>query len=468
MFGPTSAPSRKVNAMLWRHLCLVRAVTASGLLTCSMIGASSAAEPAEPIPGADAQTETVKVLDAEKAGTLAVEVRGQGQDRVRVVLRNTSANRLNVVLPPGLVASSATGQGGGAAGGAGGGGGFQSMGLGSATNRSGGFGQFAGARPEAGFRSVPAANPDAMANAVTVPAGQKVDLDVPAVCLNFGLPTPTAKDKFHLVDVDDYSKDARVRKALRSLATLGTSQGTAQAAMWRLCNNVPFELMLSKGEKVVNPAEVALASRFLDALDHGSDLVDPAYLSEARIFVAIDGDAGLGKEARRLAAALDGLRVLGLPVRVIAAGEAPTASAPSLHLGVTLVSGASGETRGRVAIQAATGLGEPSWSTLGQANFKDASAVAAIDGAALARALDHAVGSALVTTKVVKRSSNGTTLRIDNRLPFTLAHVTVKAGGSSGSPMVSLPAVGVGPGRAGLVTIPASNGSIDRVVLNGL
>ena len=171
--------------MLWRHLCLVRAITASGLLTCSMLGASAAGEPQEPIPGADAQAETVKVLDAEKAGTLAVEVRGQGQDRVRVSLKNTSARRLNVVLPPGLVASSAVGQAGR---GGGGGGGFQSMGLGAASNRSGGFGQFAGGRAEPGFQSVAA---DPTPAGVVVPAGQKVDLEIPAVCLNFGLPTPT-------------------------------------------------------------------------------------------------------------------------------------------------------------------------------------------------------------------------------------------------------------------------------------
>ena len=79
--------------------------------------------------------------------------------------------------------------------------------------------------------------------------------------------------------MDDYSKDIRVRKALRTLATLGTSQGTAQAAMWRVCNNVPFETdAQSRPAKAVNPAEVALASRFLDVLDQSADAVDPAYL----------------------------------------------------------------------------------------------------------------------------------------------------------------------------------------------
>ena len=452
--------------MLWRHLCLVRAITAAGLLTCSTLGASAAGEPEEPIPGADAQAETVKVLDAEKAGTIAVEVRGQGQDRVRVTLKNTSTRRLNVVLPPGLVASSATGQPGG--GGAAGGGGFQSMGLGSVGNRSGGFGQFAGNNAQTGFRSV-APGETGDKPALTVPAGQKVDLEIPAVCLNFGLPTPTARDKFRLVDVDDYSKDARVRKALRALATLGTSQGTAQAAMWRVCNNVPFELMLSRGEKVVNAHEVALASRFLTALDQSSESVDPAYLSEARLFVTVEGDGLLAKDAKRLAASIEGLRILGLPARVTPVSEAPKTGAPALHLGITLLSNQAGETRGRVVVQAANGLGEANdWSTLGQVGFKEASAVSALDGASLARVLDRTVGPAFVSAKVARRSAGSTTLKIENRLPFTVANLTVKAGGSSGAPLLTLSGLGVGPGRSGLATIPAANGSVDRVELNGL
>ncbi len=453
--------------MLWRHLCLARAITAAGLLTCSALGASAAGEPEEPALGPDSRAETVKVLDAQKAGSIAVEVRGQGQDRVRLTLTNTSNRRLNVVLPPGLVASSSIGQGaGGGAGG--GGGGFQSMGLGAVTNRSGGFGQFAASNDQPGFRSVDPTAP-ADQGAVSVEPGQKTVVEIPSVCLNFGLPTPTPRDRFRLVDVEDYSKDARVRKALRSLATLGTSQGMAQAAMWRVCNNVPFEVMVEQGNKVVNPSEVALASRFLDALDQSADSVDPAYLTEARMFVTVEGEGQLAKDAKRLAAAIDGLRVLGLPVRVTPSGEVPKANSPSLHLGVILSAGPSGETRGRVVVQAATGLGgADEWTSLGQVSFRDSSAGPALDAASLARSLDHAVGSGFVSAKVVRRSTGSATLKIDNRLPFTLANVTIKAGNSSGAPLVTLPALGVGPGRAGLASIPAGNGSIDRVELNGL
>jgi hypothetical protein len=453
--------------MLWRHLCLVRAITAAGLLTFATLGTSAASEPEEPIPGPDAGAETVKVLDAEKAGTIAVEVRGQGAERVRVTLKNKSSKRLNVVIPPGLVASSTLGQGG-VGGGAGGGGGFQSMGLGPLTNRSGGFGQFAANNGPAGFRSVAPSGADARP-AVTVPAGQKVDVDLPSVCLNFGLPTPTPRDRFRLVDVDDYTKDVRARKALRALASMGTSHGMAQAAMWRVCNNVPFEMMLERGDKIINPAEVALAARFLDALDQSADSVDPAYLSEARLFVAIDGEGVAAKDAKRLGAALEGLRVLGLPVRICSPGEAPKTSSPALHLGIRLSAGEGGETRARVSVLAAVGLGEANdWTKLGQVNFKEPTAPSALDAPSLAEALDRAVGSAFVTAKVAKRATGSTTLRIENRLPFTVANLTVKAGNSVGSPLLSLPGLGIGPNRTGLATIPAANGSVDKVELNGL
>ena len=460
-FEPIEAPSRKVNAMPWRNRWLVRALTASGLLSSSWLGLSAAGEPAEPVPGAEAQAETVQVLAAEKAGALAIEVRGQGQDRVRVGLRNTSGRRLNVVLPPGLVASGMAGQAGG------GGGGFQNMGLGAATNATGGFGQFAARNPGVGFRSVAPTGRTDGGSAVTVPAGQRVDLEIPAVCLNFGKPTPTARDRFRLVDVDDYSSDVRVRKALKALATLGTSHGTAQAAMWRICNDVPFDLMLSKGEKVVNPAEVALAARFVAAVDRSGDAVDPAYLGEARVFVGVHGEGLLAKDARRLGGEVDGLRVLGLAARLADASETRP-DGPALYLDVTLTAGSTGETRANVLVLTNSGLGNSAWEPLGRVDVRDASAASALDGASLARSLDRAVGSAFVTARTIRKAVGVTTIRVDNRLPFTLASVSVKAGSSAGAAIVTLPGLGIGPGRSGLATVQASSASVEQVELNGL
>ena len=460
-----------------RPLSSVRAWSAAGLLSIVAPLAALAQEPAEPVPSAASRAETVGVLDAKKAGDLAVDVRGHGQSQIRMTLKNTSARRLNVVLPPGLVAASAAGQApGGGAGGAGGG--LQSMGLGAAGNAPGAFGKFQGDNnPNApGFRSM-GFDVEHVTPPVTIPAGQSITVDVPSVCLNFGLPSPGAKDRLTLVDVDDYTRDPRVRKALRSLATLGTSQGTAQAAMWNVCNSVPFATMLSQGEKVTNRYEVALASRFVEALDASgsADRVDPTYLTESRVFITIVDKAGLGKDARRLASELEGLRILGLPVRTAVATELPKASGPALHLLVDLSASKDGETVGKVRVHHHSGLSAAvgdatgsGWNSLGQASFRETSAPTSLKGIDLARDLDRAVSSAFVTAKPGRKSIGDTTMRIENRLPFSLASVTLRSGTSSGSPPVTFRGLGIGPARSGSAVLEAPNGAVERVELNGL
>ena len=109
--------------MLWRHLYLVRAGLAAGLVSGLMfIGASTATAQTKPPAAADSEpssgpigvaTETVNLLHASKAGDLDVVARGQGQERVHLSIRNRSTRRLNVIIPPGLVAASSAGQAGG-------------------------------------------------------------------------------------------------------------------------------------------------------------------------------------------------------------------------------------------------------------------------------------------------------------------------------------------------------------------
>jgi len=86
-------------------------------------------------------------------------------------------------------------------------------------------------------------------------------------------------------------------------------------------------------------------------------------------------------------------------------------------------------------VQAASGLGEANdWSTLGQVAIKEGSAVSDLDAASLARAIDRSVGSAFVTAKVARRSTGSTTLRIENRLPFTRRQSDGQGGSLLGCP----------------------------------
>jgi hypothetical protein len=463
--------------MLWRHLWLVRAWSAAGLVSVLMyLGASiaTAQTPAratvdtEPsAPPIEVASETVDLLQASQSGILSVEARGHGQDRVRMTIRNTSARRLNVIIPPGLIAASKAGQGAG--GGAGGrGGGLQSMGLGSVSNSEGAFGGFEGNGQARGLRSISVSG-ERNSRSLAVPVAETVDVSIPAVCLNYGKPSPTGRDKLTLMDVDTYTSDPRIRKALRTLATLGTSHGVAQAVMWHLCNDLPFELMVEQAGKVVNLPEIALAARFVEALDesNSAELMDPTTLSGSRIFALVQGEGRLASHANRLNRELDSSRVLGLPIQVVLNDSLPASRAPALALKVILTESKTGETRGRIIVSSC--LEPNNWLPLGKVAFHENSSISVLDGTTLARAIDRAISAAFVTVKPTRRSVGSTTLKVENRLPFTVSHLVVRAGTSSGAPSVPFLALGIGPARSALVPIQAANASlVEHVELNGL
>ena len=72
-------------------------------------------------------------IDQNLIGAVAVEAEGTGDGRMTIKVTNQTKRRLKVVLPPGLVASGATGQFGGMGGMGGGmggmGGGMGGMGM---------------------------------------------------------------------------------------------------------------------------------------------------------------------------------------------------------------------------------------------------------------------------------------------------------------------------------------------------
>ena len=79
------------------------------------------------------------------------------------------------------------------------------------TTHKGAFGEFQGEAAVAGLRSVPPTT-DAATRSVAVPAKETIDISVPVVCLNYGLPAPTGRDTMILMDVETYTTDARIRK----------------------------------------------------------------------------------------------------------------------------------------------------------------------------------------------------------------------------------------------------------------
>jgi hypothetical protein len=87
---------------------------------------------------AEAHVPTVNLLEALKAGDIAVEAQGLGDGRMTLSITNQTHRQLRVVLPPGLIASGATGQFGGM-GGMGGMGGGMMGGMGGMMGGMGGM-----------------------------------------------------------------------------------------------------------------------------------------------------------------------------------------------------------------------------------------------------------------------------------------------------------------------------------------
>jgi hypothetical protein len=448
--------------MLSRHLRRVRAWWAAGLFLGALASPILADDAPAAVPGPESVPETVEILKARDAGEINITVRGQGEDRVKFQIRNATKRRLNVIIPPGLVASSTLGQGAGAGAG---GGGFQSMGLGTPTANAGSFGRFQANSnvADAAFRSLPP-SPEGIA----ISADKTVEFTIPSVCLNFGIATPTPKDQFRLMDVNDYSRDPRVRKALRSLSTLGTSHGVAQAVMWHVSNGMSFDQLAAQGTKFFNIQELTLAARFVAALDGSgsSELVEPTHLVQARLLVNVFGEGSLAKDASRLRSELQGQRLLGLPVQVVDKNEDLDATPSTLHLNIILASGEKNTTRVKVAVRYAPYTG--GWALLGNASGQVAALGKDIDADSLLKAVDKTVASRFVTTKIVHRGQGTTVLEVKNGLPLTLANVTLRAGRDDDASRVPVQGIGVGPGRAARTPVSAATGFVDRVELNGL
>ena len=114
-------------------------VLISGGLWFLTLGAASFAAESD---SDTAEAPAISLFDGIRSGVLQVSAEGTGGDQMNLSVTNRSTERLRVVLPPGLLASGATGQfgGGGFGGGGLGGGGLGGGGGGGLGGGGGGFG----------------------------------------------------------------------------------------------------------------------------------------------------------------------------------------------------------------------------------------------------------------------------------------------------------------------------------------
>jgi hypothetical protein len=182
------------------------------------------------------QLTEINVLEGLRTGKLAASAEGTGDGKMILTLTNRTKTKLRVVLPPGLIASGATGQfgggmgmmGGGMGGGMGGmGGGMGGMGGGMG-GMGGGMGGMGG-----GFRSVP---PTGLLE-TTLKPNQERHLPTSLVSLNGpdkdSQPLVPAKgEKLQISGIEQWTDDLRTRAALKRLAQAKAPQSVAQMVLW--------------------------------------------------------------------------------------------------------------------------------------------------------------------------------------------------------------------------------------------
>ncbi len=428
-----------------------------GLLVALLVGLtgpSRADDMTLPVPSPTVATQVVSILDARDRGLIRVDARGAGQERVTLALANQSDRRLRVILPPGLVAANATAQG------------FQNMGLGNLGNVEGQFGGRPRVQSQAsGFRSVGLSTIDEPTG-LDLSVGQAIDLEIPAVCLNYSLTPPRASQSLELVDIAAWTDEYDTIAALRTLGELGTSHGTAQAVMWHLASGLSFDEMLTKTRTVMNPYEVALAAHIVEVIrSHGSaTALDESAFARNRLFVRLKGRNIESSTLRRISDDLNGREVLGLPVMVVE--SVPTEiTVPALVLDLSLATNRDGEVIGRTVVRSTTYPGR--WTRLGEVGIRTEAEADLLDAKRLAVALDGALAAKFVTVKIKGRRSDATRIAITNGLPMTLDELQL-ASDRDGRGVTVFGGLGLGPARTRQETLPTSGGSVLQVRLRGL
>ncbi len=374
-------------------------------------------------PKSDQDIPSYTLTEAANKGLVAVDARGSGDGRLTVSVKNLTRRSLRVVLPPGIVAQSATGQMGGMMGGMGGG-----MGGG-------------------GMRSVPAST----LSFADLKPHQTRSLPTRLVSLNpldpqAGLSLPQQDEPMRLMgDVSQVSDDPRVQKAIRRLAAQKVPTSVSQLVMWRLTSGTDWA-DIARVAEWATPYELTLARDFVEHLDEVKD----QDAETGSILFQIEGTDEAGKAmAAAVTQAFDGKIVLGLRAKI---GVPARPEGPSVACRVRL--------QGLEAlVQVATSDGAArNWVAYGKFSLKAKDADGKFDAARLADGVAEGVIGRLVKATMTRGPREKGKLvflvRIDNASPLILSGLAIQGAGSkAGDPSRPLTSLGVPPRK--YITLPA-------------
>lgn len=226
-------------AFVWRSVSL-------SMLLC-LTSFAIAGESRRPItkPKFDPDARQVELFTAIERSELEVTMRPKNEFGGNVFLRNVTDKPITVLLPEAIVGVHVHPQfGGGIGGGAGGGlGGQGAGGLGGGQNQAvggglggggqGGGGGFGGQQGGGGgFFSIPPA--------------ETVRIPFQSVCLEHGKHSPTPRNAYKVVPVDQYSDKPELKALCTAVGSGQVDRAVAQAAAWHLSSGMTWDQLAAK------------------------------------------------------------------------------------------------------------------------------------------------------------------------------------------------------------------------------
>ena len=422
----------------------------------------------------------VSLLDGLRSGTIEAKAVGTGDGRMNLTIRNKSGRRLRVVLPPGLIASGASGQFGGMGGGMGGMGGggmgggmgggstvmMPTMGLMEVANMfmrlTGDMDSWdytsvfssmfmGGGMMGGGMRSVP---PSGLPYATLSPDQTRT---LPTPLVGIGQSTtgfPTKGESLEIGDATKADLSKPIQNALTRLSVMKAPTVVSQMVMWNLSAGLSWEEIARRAKGTATADDFALAQDLAARLQKEDSLKE---WETGRIHWEVSS----GGKDDVLADALGGWfkerQMLGL---VLQPGVPSAPERPSLAVRVQL----HGKDQATVVVQASDGKTQ-AWANQGKFNLPTKRKAGESDEVYAARISDEiadGVLSRVVRVQVTDSTVDGRKvykLRVDNASPLVLAGVSLKSP-AQGKEVATILNLSVRPHKS--VQIPLDAKSVSR------
>jgi hypothetical protein len=191
--------------------------------------------------------DTIGLFDAMEAGRVEVTFIAKSDRAARILITNREQQPIHLQLPDafaGVPVLAQFGGGGGAGGlgggGRGGGGGFGGGGQGGGQQSvGGGLGGGGGGLGGGGLGG-------GGGGIFSVPPEKTAKINVPVVCLDHGLRTPSASNKYKMVPAEEHLDRPAVVELLKAFGRGELQHGATQAAAWHLNSDLSWNELAAK------------------------------------------------------------------------------------------------------------------------------------------------------------------------------------------------------------------------------